>query len=314
MKHSHRRQKAGFTLIELLVVMSIMAVLIAITVSIFGSAVNAAKTNATKATIKKIDGLLKERLESFVRAMETKKPSELIALAPPEFQSSNPPLALILGRKTSFQLNFPQTNLEAFGTASSSSDKTDSAEALYFMLTKMEIFGSAPVGEDQFSASEVMDTDGDERLEFVDAWEQPLRFYRWPTRLIRPDNGAAQPFPLDLRAAKLLYGSLPSEITDVSIIPLTPLAVDADDPKGLIDAAVTANLFDAADFETIYKYHTLDTYSAPLIVSAGEDGNLGLFEPNDTDNFGNLAQPINIANLNDLFDNISNLKLRAGGN
>jgi hypothetical protein len=33
---------------------------------------------------------------------------------------------------------------------------------------------------------EVADTDGDGLFEIVDAWGQPLRFYRWPTRLFRP--------------------------------------------------------------------------------------------------------------------------------
>ena len=33
---------------------------------------------------------------------------------------------------------------------------------------------------DDFSDREVKDTDGDGLLEFVDAWGQPLQFYRWP--------------------------------------------------------------------------------------------------------------------------------------
>ena len=65
-------------------------------------------------------------------------------------------------------------------------DKTESAEMLYFSLTELEVFGVPPVGEDAFSTEEAQDTDGDGLLEIVDAWDQPLRFYRWPTRLLKP--------------------------------------------------------------------------------------------------------------------------------
>ena len=33
---------------------------------------------------------------------------------------------------------------------------------------------------DDFSDREVKDTDGDGLPEFVDAWGQPLQFFRWP--------------------------------------------------------------------------------------------------------------------------------------
>jgi hypothetical protein len=36
-------------------------------------------------------------------------------------------------------------------------------------------------------------------------------------------------------------------------------------------------------------FHTPDTFHAPLIVSPGPDEKLGLYEPNDTLNLGNLA-------------------------
>ncbi|MDZ4685783.1 MAG: type II secretion system protein [Planctomycetaceae bacterium] len=63
--------------------------------------------------------------------------------------------------------------------------ETESAELLYLTLTAAEAFGVPPVGQDEFSTSEVKDTDGDGLMEFVDAWGRPLRFYRAPTRLLR---------------------------------------------------------------------------------------------------------------------------------
>ncbi|MCA9064479.1 MAG: hypothetical protein KDA96_15520, partial [Planctomycetaceae bacterium] len=76
------------------------------------------------------------------------------------------------------------------------------------------------------------------------------------------------------------------------------------------------------------KYHTPDTYHAPLIVSAGPDRLTGLREPGDTDPtkgvFGNLAQYWGTSALpgmqtpasdvtDQLFDNITNRNFRVGG-
>jgi hypothetical protein len=58
--------------------------------------------------------------------------------------------------------------------------KTARAEMLYAVLVN----GLGPLGSvfspDDFSDREVRDTDGDGLLEFVDAWGEPLQFYRWP--------------------------------------------------------------------------------------------------------------------------------------
>jgi len=58
--------------------------------------------------------------------------------------------------------------------------KTARSEVLYAILVE----GSGPFGSifnrDDFTDKEVQDTDGDGLPEFVDAWGQPLQFYRWP--------------------------------------------------------------------------------------------------------------------------------------
>ncbi len=57
---------------------------------------------------------------------------------------------------------------------------TARAEMLYALLVE----GSGPLGSafsrDDFTDKEVRDTDGDGLPEFVDAWGQPLQFFRWP--------------------------------------------------------------------------------------------------------------------------------------
>jgi len=58
--------------------------------------------------------------------------------------------------------------------------KTARSEMLYALLVE----GSGPLGSsmsrDEFTDREVRDTDEDGLPEFVDAWGEPLRFYRWP--------------------------------------------------------------------------------------------------------------------------------------
>ena len=57
---------------------------------------------------------------------------------------------------------------------------TARSETLYAIL----VGGVGPLGSvfspDDFSDREVKDTDGDGLPEFVDAWGQPLQFFRWP--------------------------------------------------------------------------------------------------------------------------------------
>ncbi|WP_165229760.1 type II secretion system protein [Aquisphaera insulae] len=58
--------------------------------------------------------------------------------------------------------------------------KTARAEMLYALLVE----GVGPLGSvfnrDDFTDREVRDTDGDGLPEFVDAWGEPLQFFRWP--------------------------------------------------------------------------------------------------------------------------------------
>jgi hypothetical protein len=58
--------------------------------------------------------------------------------------------------------------------------KTARSEMLYAVLVE----GQGPLGSsfapDDFTPREVADTDGDGLPEFIDAWGEPLQFYRWP--------------------------------------------------------------------------------------------------------------------------------------
>ena len=92
-----------------------------------------------------------------------------------------------------------QTNLK------NHTHKTARSEMLYAILVE----GSGPLGSvfsrDEFTDKEVQDTDGDGLPEFVDAWGQPLQFFRWPLLLhsdlqrgqtIMPTAGSPQTWSL----------------------------------------------------------------------------------------------------------------------
>ena len=183
--------------------------------------------------------------------------------------------------------------------------RTESSALLYYSLTRMHAFGVPPVGESEFGTTEVRDTDGDGLLEFVDAWGQPLRFYRWPTRLLKP-NG---PYGIDGMPAGgtfATYGGLgtddvvvPTNIRQLAGLlisglvsgPAVPgqwdvLSEDPDDPYGLIMTELKRQFATGVQACPSYPigsqssssryqepfYPTLDTYHTPLIISVGSDG------------------------------------------
>lgn len=244
---------------------------------------------------------------------------------------------------------------------------TESAELLYYTLVYSTSYGSASVDSDRFTNAEVRDTDGDGLPEFVDAWGQPLRYYRWPTRLIDthppfpfqpvlsdpndatdvvitvdtnndgvPDTtvGQRQVAPLERQVASIMLKGLPpaSALLPNGSLPRDLLLTDPDDPVGILyfelerlNGLNGTPLFSNEFNET--KYHTPDTFHSPLIASAGKDGQLGLYEPNDSANFGNLAQynddlngnatpreAADLALMQDVIaDNVTNRNKRAGG-
>ena len=74
--------------------------------------------------------------------------------------------------------NEPATNVSRF--LANHEHKTARAETLYAILVQ----GTGPLGSvfspGDFTSTEVQDTDDDGLPEFIDAWGEPLQFYRWP--------------------------------------------------------------------------------------------------------------------------------------
>jgi prepilin-type N-terminal cleavage/methylation domain-containing protein len=303
-----RRQ--GFTMVEMLVVIGVILFLMTIAVATLSNAIGVARQRATEATILKINGLLQQRVEAFDRAMDK---TNLSQNSPPIRNMANawqskysivPPnnVLEIMVRKQFFQARFPQNFAESPGAnlatlpitgvtyvAANHSPVTESAALLYWILTSSEIYGIAPVDDSEFNSSEVRDTDGDGLKEFVDGWGRPLRFYRWPTHLIRPGDGFSvapgiitSGSSIDLAVVNRTWASgLWSGLPAAPTVPgeLDPLARDPDDPTGqmwrwAVNQSSTGPAIAMQNF-----FGTPQTYHAFLIVSAGPDGILGLDEP-----------------------------------
>jgi prepilin-type N-terminal cleavage/methylation domain-containing protein len=207
--------------------------------------------------------------------------------------------------------------------------ETESSELLYFALIASGSFGATSVDSDRFTDAEIRDTDEDGLPEFVDAWGQPLRFYRWPTRLLdwdppvpfqpvladandatdvvvtvdtdgngTPDTTVGQRTvsQAERNVANILLKGLPPapSMLPNGVLPRDLLLTDPDDPIGTLYSelerlnGLNGNPLFALQFnETLY--HTPDTFHAPLVISMGLDGDLGLLEPHDDANFGHLA-------------------------
>lgn len=390
-------QRAGFTLIELLIVIAVLALLTTIVISVVRGVVGNARAAATKATMRKLDGLLMKRvaaferycdgqdklsasvMPSYARAQRNNYVNGAVTSAyqalggtgnvPDAYWASNSvyrPLLLVLARKAYFRQMFPQSMAELRLDSSWRSNEedlakvnvggpTEHAEVLYLSLTKLDSFGVEAGDLDEFKSNELKDTDSNGIPEFVDGWENPIRFYRWPTRLARPvltagNYGEAQYLIRDnmmdghdlwhyahtipvgpnydtsgatytllisappATTASITRGSgalLGDEHTD-------PLAKDPSDLRNRLhpgESTLTSVTFDQWNTFTQWmekNLHTSDTYHIPLLVSAGQDKELGLLEPLDVDNFGHLAQP-DVNSLGALFDNITNRNLQAGG-
>jgi prepilin-type N-terminal cleavage/methylation domain-containing protein len=424
LKNSPSQRASAFTLIEILIVLTIVSILAAALGVTITNMMATAREAQTTATLRKVDGLITERLQGLQRSFESSdfrrhENKMRIILAnstpvPPALPGLSKRTIAVITRKELTRETFPQRFIEMVdvrgwgsaspdgipdriqfdevyggdddlnnngvldgdttagnglftedrndngvfdpsplrwtsGTLQNHSIETESAELLYFAITRMEVFGAPLVGVDEFSTREVGDTDNDGLPEFVDGWGNPLRFYRWPTRLFKPyglfgrdqnpgatgDDSGSPPlqdfndlyeigwrgtddllidvnpqFSKDTRfMASLYFDGIPRVPTLVGTPPAPlvgdedQLNVDPDDQYGIV--LEQAKIYSAAGIPMLdriseSRYHTLDTWHRPLVVSAGADGVLGLYEPfhNEDTNLDGLLNGSEDANGN----------------
>lgn len=140
--------------------------------------------------------------------------------------------------------------------------QTESAEVLYFTLTQGNSAGLLSVDADAeaITPDRHRDTDGNGMDELIDGWGHPVRFYRWPTRLV---------------------GLSPAIAKNLMTLPDDP-AKDAMNPMKL---GTVAEFVPGMTPATL-AYYRPDTFHFPLVVSAGADGLHGLRLPSDVSGGG----------------------------
>lgn len=305
--HRVHRRRGGFTMVELLVVIGLILFLMSISIVALNGALGIARQRATQTTIRKVHGLMQQRIDAFNRAMEKTNRQQAIDNLKRDLRINYNVFPLdnaldVMTRKLIFKSRFPQNFVESNGppapptgvtyVTAKHQQVTESSALLYWILTSSEVYGIAPVDESEFNSSEVRDTDGDGLNEFVDAWGRPLRFYRWPTHLFRPGTSStttgaigattsiATTFaPINRTLVGVLWSGLPAAPTVAG--ELDPLTRDPDDPTGQLKRFVGTST--AAMTFVQNQFSTPNTYHAFLIVSAGPDGanpnGLGMEEP-----------------------------------
>lgn len=371
--------RAGFTLVELLVVIALIAILAGLTLRVAVGVINQGRESATKTTLQKIQRLLNSRLEEFNRRFGGTDPSSLYRLeTTPEYvlagnlivgYSGNQPIRAtgnvrrILARKLLYIKYFPQsareldaglqpelfTALASLGGPNSTTDVEEeitSSEILHDLMVNSTSLGDVGVGLDSFLDSETADTDGDGFKEFVDGWQRPIRFYRWPVLLFWPGfetknsvaNTLAQfqgAVPTEEQAL-LLINSLPVNTTLANHLardPQDPLNLLGGIPEfaegGLVPQGSDQIRMLGTDGRRIAGFHFPGTFHCPLLVSAGPNGKFGLLPPKygtapTPTSYGFLGQYLSVPSeqedlpshpdlLDALADNITSLNIRAGG-
>jgi prepilin-type N-terminal cleavage/methylation domain-containing protein len=266
-KWGQASRRAGFSLIEILVVIGLIAFLTAAIVAVIPRVANSAKVAATRATIKKADEMLNDRINGFNRWIA--KQNQLAGNGSPSYvlvaqglsgsrMMNGQSLAAqkVIAQKLLFQSNFPQVYSEISSAyfpgvvAPTSPGTAQSGACLYLILTKGNLFDTEPPSAADLKAIETADTDNDGLQEVVDAWGHPLRFYRWPTRLVRP-NG----YPSGPTSVTGFVEAAPSPAsTLLGTLPRGPLAVwQANNPYSIGATVLAPPPAQSTPFSIIYR-------------------------------------------------------------
>lgn len=325
-------ERAGFTLVELLVVMIIIAILAALTLSIQRISVETARRSRTRTTISKIDSILTSLYEKYqYRKVDVEQYSDadleawtnidvtddasrrrarlcLRTLMLRELARMEMPTCIaeaghyhwVSGNFMLCEDSFDCTRTDKvysyYGQESALNSsyqavlraEMTNAELLYLIVTNGD-----PESRTAFHGREIADTNGNGLMEFVDGWEQPIRFLRWAPSLL---NTSRQPVLPETWIEDFKYSGqqnmsnpayteylaqYPTDVLERYPDPLNPLGSSLSDPA---EACSTTD-----PYCPYYSHLGTDEQQrtpwpdgwllVPLVFSFGPDGEPGMANP-----------------------------------
>jgi len=282
----------------MLIVIGIIAFLFSAILFALGGTPNNARISATKTLLKQLDAAVQDRVEGFNNHSFRSDATQLKAIPG---VTSGQTTCEIAARKFRYQQMLPQRVADAKNRPISGpltfysplhSKVVDSMgmdlplsnpDMLYLFLTEGPTYGAAPLNLSDIDPVFIADSDNSGYLNFVDSWGNGIRFYNAPTRLVRSVNPGSDidlTVPAQQEAwtvANALVFSLEPPTSGSSIVATDfrhRMNIDPNDPIGdVANDPVFGPLFNENNF------YGANTYFTPLLVSAGPDEQLGLYEP-----------------------------------
>ncbi|MFO0969312.1 MAG: type II secretion system protein [Gemmataceae bacterium] len=269
-------KRNGFTLIELLVVIAIIAVLSAMGASAYFATVNRARNNNTKTALLALDNALKshwnavieeakkEDIPAGVRAWAAPDPTgdlakviwiklRLMEAFPQSFAEINSPWVYSSGLIPAGRQKYNATYKRQLGGKGIAGDDAESAACILLALS-MDHGGAKKLDRDALGTAYFVDTNNDGVLEIVDGYQQPIRFFRFPT-----GSGDLQ---TTYKSASATGGTFRDPL----------------DPQGFLFKWPSAGT-NRSTFEN--RVHPIASgasaiYTIPVLASAGKDSRFGL--------------------------------------
>lgn len=234
--------RRGFTLVELMVVLVIISILSALTLAGLAGARERAKIDKTKSTIRKLHEIAIPQYESYTKRRVSVTGSDRITLAQARLKSLRRLLvtempdnwidvqsntATTPGSRA-IKERFATLNVVGSKFATVRSGETDASKTYGNLYANAETLfcivslgGFTSDAMESFRSDEIGDVDSDKALEFLDGWNRPIMFIRWPAAfrsIVQSGNAELEPDPLDPH--QISGASSPSPPHDWSIMPL----------------------------------------------------------------------------------------------
>ncbi len=243
-KHTNEHLCFGFTLLELVVVLFIVSIIASLSLTGLAGARQRGKIDKTRSTIRKIHDLVVPHYESYVRRRvpmggasgpqgRLVRMRQLVMFEMPDSWedvaiSGTTAVGNLMSSGTvpAFAWNGVTRAYGAYHEAmvakSGSGFRTTfpSSECLYMIVSRGL---GEPDAMEQFRADEIGDVDGDSAPEFIDGWDEPIAFIRWPIGFqspIQSQDASIQPDPFDPFRVSTLVAYPGASQQDYAVTPL----------------------------------------------------------------------------------------------